>query len=275
MRTTLMASLRRELVRIALILLCTLVGVVSGREWEPEQETLSFGRVAPPSAVVQLVAVGPATDGKDEECTGTGFFVNDKGAILTNAHVVEEARRCLEAAPGAKILAKFAGPDPNNAEAISCDEVGVDDSHDLAVLKAERPPDSFRDGAPRETGREVGDVHLTLDPGEVPVGTQVYVTGHTGRTWHAVTLGGHIIARKSLILWEPNAEPSEVMVLDIPLKRGASGSPVYLHDGRAIGVVVETDPQNPDHTVAVRSSYAIRLLDRLHVPYRSPSASKD
>jgi S1-C subfamily serine protease len=270
MRTSVFAAGSKQGVQIFSVFVCALAGGNPGLTPTPAQEAPSPSRLGPLSAVVQLVAVGPAARGNDEECTGTGFFVNDEGAILTNAHVVEEGRRCLEGAPGAKILAKFAGPDPNTAEAISCDVVGIDESHDLAVLKTELAPARLRYGGPQETARGVGDAYLTLDPGEVPPGAQVNVTGHTGRTWQAATLGGHVIERKSLILLQSSSEPSDVMVLDIPLKRGASGSPVYLQNGRVICVVAETDPSNPARTIAVASRYAIALLERLHISYRLP-----
>lgn len=252
------------------ILLSGLPALTAGRRAEkaaPERSTNPFAQ-----AVVQLVAVGPVGRGKNEECTATGFFVNDRGYILTNAHVVEEARRCLEGAPGAKILAKFAGPDPNTAEAIPCNMVGLDEIHDLAVLQAERLPAAVSRSERAHVGAsDIGGGYLILDPRDVAVGERVAVTGHTGRTWHAVTSEGSVIVCKSLILLESSAESSNVIVLDIPLKRGASGSPVYLKSGHVIGVVVETDPDNPERTVAVATSHAIRLLDRLRVPYRTPS----
>jgi S1-C subfamily serine protease len=85
----------------------------------------------PAEAVVQLLAVGPGAGDKNRECSATGFFINAAGYILTNAHVVEEARDCLSGSAEAKIVAKFGGSD-SQAEAVSCDLVGTDEAHDLA-----------------------------------------------------------------------------------------------------------------------------------------------
>ena len=90
-------------------------------------------------SVVQLVSVGPADKEQNRECSATGFLIDEEGYLITNAHVVEDARRCLEKAPGAKILAKLTIADSRTAQAVPCDVVGIDTPNDLALLKTERP----------------------------------------------------------------------------------------------------------------------------------------
>ena len=46
-------------------------------------------------AVVQLLAIGPGGQEQNRECSATGFLINEEGYILTNAHVVQDAHRCL------------------------------------------------------------------------------------------------------------------------------------------------------------------------------------
>ncbi len=205
-------------------------------------------------AVVQLLAVGPGSRGINQECSATGFLVNEEGYILTNAHVVEDARQCLEASPRAKIMAKISqvGSDPETGPAVSCDIVGLDDLHDLAVMKAERPPPAGTRYA-----------FMSLRPGHVDEGTRVVVTGHPAFAWRPVTQLGRIIRRRSLRLSELSAERTEVVVLDITLQRGNSGSPVYLAGrGDVIGIIERKNPSNPAQTIAVPIHYAIELLDR-------------
>jgi S1-C subfamily serine protease len=251
------------------ILVCALGAGISNPVLMPAQKPASSSRSHPLSAVVQLLAVGVAGQGNERECSATGFFVNEQGYILTNAHVVEEARRCLEGAPKSKIVAKFPGPDSTIARAISCDLVGLDEVHDLAVLKTERPPfaPEAAGGGPAEIPIGPAGRFLALDPTEVSVGAIVRVTGHPSATWQAVTFTGHILARNLLNLSGLGAERSDVLVLDIPLEHGASGSPVCLASGAVVGVVVQRDVQDPSRTVAVSSHYAIELLDRLHVSH--------
>jgi serine protease Do len=203
------------------------------------------------AAVVQLLAVGPGEQGKNRECSATGFLVNEEGYILTNAHVVEDARRCLAASPGTKIMAKLAQAGGRAARAVSCDVVGLDDLHDLAVLRAERPPSA-----------EERPGFVRLDPAEVTDGTPVAVTGHPAFAWHPATQHGEVMRRTTLGLSEKSAEKSTILVLDIPLERGASGSPVYVESGGVVGVVERQNPSRPSETVAVPIRYAIELLNR-------------
>jgi S1-C subfamily serine protease len=203
------------------------------------------------AAVVQLLAVGPGERGMNRECAATGFLVSEEGYILTNAHVVEDARRCLAASLGTKIMAKLARAGARAATGVSCDVVGLDDLHDLAVLKTERP-----------LSAEERPGFVRLDPAEVAEGTPVAVTGHPAFAWHPTTQRGRVIRRATLGLSEKSAEKSEIIVLDIPLQRGASGSPVYVESGGVVGVVERQNPSRPSETVAVPIRYAVELLDR-------------
>src|SRR5574337_27761 len=80
-------------------------------------------------AVVQLLAVGPGGRGRNLECSATGFLINDAGYLMTNAHVVEDARRCLKGSPGGKIVARLPASTSETAGAVACDLVGVDEVH--------------------------------------------------------------------------------------------------------------------------------------------------
>ena len=205
-------------------------------------------------AIVELIAIGPGEHGKNRECQATGFLVDEDGDILTNAHVVDEARNCLAGATPQRILAKPATAEPSAAEAVSCDIVSVDALHDLALLKAQRP---------------LGKVFFTLDPSEVQPGTEVSVTGHPAFAWHAQTQTGRVVGIGSVALSDSSSAKSDVLVLDIPLLKGASGSPVYrVSDGSVVGVIERKDLQHPGRTIAVPIRYAIELLDRAGVKRR-------
>ena len=204
----------------------------------------------PAKAVVQLLAVGPGAGEKKEECAATGFLVNEDGYILTNAHVVDDARRCLAASLRGKIVAKYGQPISRAAQVVSCDVVAVDEDHDLAILKTEKPLPS-----------EAGESSLALSTSAVPDGTRVAVTGHPAFTWQPRTFQGMVVGRAALALNDRSNRQSDVLTIDIDLQRGASGSPVYLESGAVVGIVERKRPAQPAQTVAVPIGYAIRLLD--------------
>lgn len=242
------------------------------------QTNLQSNSVHVPSAVVQLLAVGPGAHGHNQDCAATGFLINEDGYILTNAHVIEKSKECLAQSPGAKLLAKFANgesagrssagnadashPTEMTAPAVACEVVGVDEAHDLGVVKAERPPSMV------VAGQAIPFV--LLRPAPASIGAAIQVTGHPVSAWDAITQSGKIIARKDLAIFERSDEPSEMIVLNISLKHGSSGSPVYLEAGGAVvGVVERQNTSDTSQTLAVPIRYACELLDRLGVRWHA------
>lgn len=216
-------------------------------------------------AVVQLLAVGPSGQERNQECSATGFLINEEGYILTNAHVVQDAQRCLAASPKSKIMAKVRGEDSQVGRAVSCDAVGIDEVHDLAVLKMERPLVT-RDGiAPYDYAR--------LNPADFAAGTAVLVTGHPVFAWQPLTQTGKVIRRMRVQPAQghgPTAggEPIEAFVIDVTLREGHSGSPVYLpHGAGVIGIIVGQEAADPTHSVAVSARHVIELLNRYNVKW--------
>jgi S1-C subfamily serine protease len=214
-----------------------------------------------PDSVVQLLAVGAEAAGKNCKISATGFFVNEEGYLITNAHVVEDARRCLAMSPEAKILAKLASPAGRAAPAVSCAIVGVDEVHDVAVLRTERRVTEVlgTENAP----------YARLDSEEPLPGAPVLLTGHPAFAWRPVTQTGQMVRLETLRLGDDRSESSRVMVLNIATQVGNSGSPVYLGTGGVVGIVERRDPWRAAHTVAVSIRYAIELLNRLGVKWQA------
>jgi S1-C subfamily serine protease len=223
--------------------------------WVSPSSTLSAeepeARHDPAGAVVQLLAIGPGVGETKEECAATGFLINDNGYILTNAHVVEDARRCLASSPGGRIVAKFGPGDGRSVAAAACDVVAVDADRDLALLKTESALPEVQRGK-----------YLRLSRDTPQVGARVWVTGHPTFLWRSKTFQGRVIARQSLALNGKNNRQTGVLILDIPLKRGTSGSPVYLESGEVIGIVERQGAINRLQTIAVEISEAIEFMAR-------------
>jgi S1-C subfamily serine protease len=227
-------------------------------------------------AVVELIALGPGGNGNNRECQATGFLVNERGYILTNSHVVDEARDCLAGASPERILAKPMTADPTTASAVPCRLVILDDLHDLAVLKTLRPLFPKPSEAVADAKPDAKGIFLPLDPGAVEDGTAVSVVGHPDFTWHAEMKSGRIVGRGTTVLSDTSSQKSDVLYLDIPLLKGSSGSPVYrASDGSVVGIVERKDLQHRGRTIVVPIRYAIELLDRAGVKWHSAQASAE
>jgi serine protease Do len=213
--------------------------------------------------VVQLLAVGPGEKEQNRECSATGFLIDEQGYLITAAHVVDDARRCLEKAPGAKILAKLTINDARTAPAVPCDVIGIDTANDLALLKTGRPLTAGTDGEPP---------YLELDARTVEVGTAVWVSGYPAFSWQPVTQTGHLTWRGRTRLEEidyPLPAPSDALQVDIHLRPGNSGSPVYRQGGGVIGVIDKRDSLRPAYSIAVAIHYAIELAQHYRTPWHA------
>jgi serine protease Do len=213
-------------------------------------------------AIVRLVAVGPANREENRECSATGFLINGDGYLITNAHVVEDAKRCLEKAPGAKILAKLVVTGSRTVQAVPCEVVATDVPNDLALLKTGRPLVASLGGKPP---------YATLDSRPVAVGAAVVVSGYPAFSWQPVTQAGHIlrIGRTQLEEVDSNPPPpSDVVEIDIHLRPGDSGSPVY-RPGGVIAVVDKRNALRPAYSFAVAIHYAIELAERRGVRWHA------
>lgn len=212
--------------------------------------------------VVELVAVGPAAGSMNHNCSATGFLINAQGYLLTAAHAVQEARRCLAASPAGKILARASAPGSKLAPAVACDVIAVDETHDLAVLKTERPLPIAAVAGRRN--------FLLLSTQAAQGGTPVAVSGHPHFAWQPRTQTGRVVRRERLRLFENNPAFSDALVLDIELHRGSSGSPVVrLPEGAVIGIVERQYVLHPGWSVAVSVRYATELLRRAGVAWHA------
>lgn len=141
-----------------------------------------------------------------EDSRGTGFSITEDGLIITNYHVVEEEEQ---------VIVSFKEERLFNATVV---EQYPD--LDLAILE----PDT-REALP----------HLEL--AEKTTFTQnerVYFIGNPLK-FNRIANEGHIIGYTQLKDWE-----EDVIMIDAPVYRGNSGSPVINRKGQVIGVVFAT-----------------------------------
>ena len=182
-----------------------LVQTTNSIERAPDSIAGLAARVIP--AVVSIAVKGFSSSG-----TGSGFFLDSDGYILTNNHVVEAAARSgtitVELSDGKKYRAKL---------------IGRDSSYDLAVLKID----------------VVGAPTLQLGNSEqVQVGDAVIAIGSPLGLSGTVTSGIISSKNRAVTTGNGNGESSFINALqtDAAINPGNSGGPLVDATGAVIGV---------------------------------------
>ena len=140
--------------------------------------------------------------------TGSGFVLDEKGYILTNAHVVDGA---------GEVTVRFGEGDINEAEI-----VGTDLSTDIAVIKVDPEETKLR---PLELG----------DSKTVRVGDPAVAIGNPFGFDRTVTTG--IVSALQRQISAPNGfQIDNVLQTDAAINPGNSGGPLLDADGRVIGI---------------------------------------
>ena len=142
------------------------------------------------------------------ESTGTGFVISDEGEILTNAHVVQDARR---------VQVQFAGEQVRDA-----DIIGVDVSTDIALLRVEA------------RGAELRPLALGSSA-DVAVGDPTVAIGNPFGLERTLTTGV-VSALQRRIAAPDGFEIEDVIQTDAALNPGNSGGPLIDAAGRVIGI---------------------------------------
>jgi len=164
-------------------------------------------------SVVRVRAMGPDEDKGGEEVergVGSGVVIVDKGIILTNLHVVSNAKR---------VSVVFAGGLESDAAVI-----GVQPENDLAVLQAKTLPDDL----PAATLRSTKD----LSPGD-----QVIAVGFPFGIGPSVTSGVVSGLKREYRSPEGKRLLTNLIQFDAAANPGSSGGPLVTADGEVVGIV--------------------------------------
>ncbi len=154
-----------------------------------------FGGMMPEGGMQQPEAI---------EARGSGFIINANGTIVTNNHVVKDARSVsVTLSDGTTLPAQIIGRDPRT---------------DLAVLKvdAKKPLPYIQLG----------------DSAKVQVGQWVVAMGNPYGLGGTVTAG--IVSAKGRDIGEGPYD--QFIQIDAPINKGNSGGPLFTQDGKVIGV---------------------------------------
>ena len=175
--------------------------------------------------------------------SGSGFFVDDQGHILTNNHIVSE---------GNNFAVRL-----SNGKELEAVKLGISEADDLAVLKVD----------PAEVS---GITPLELaDSSRVRSGQMAIAIGSPFREFNSVAVGvvSGIGRGQSSVL---NRPIPDMIQTDVPLNPGNSGGPLLNSDGQVIGINSSIRVSAPNAPVedfrigfAVPSNTAISILPHL------------
>ena len=175
--------------------------------------------------------------------SGSGFFFDDQGHLMTNQHIVEA---------GSEFIVRLA-----DGREVTAQKLGASPADDLAVLKVD--PEDVADIEPLEFA----------DSSKVRPGQLAIAIGSPFREFNSVGVGvvSGIERGHSSVLRRPIPD---MIQTDVPLNPGSSGGPLLNSDGKVIGVnsAIRTNLRSgplEEYRIAfaVPSNTAISLLPQL------------
>ncbi|WP_421786045.1 Do family serine endopeptidase [Hyphobacterium sp.] len=175
---------------------------------------------------------GPPREGRS---LGSGFFISSDGHIVTNNHVVENAR---------EVTVTLA-----NGEELPAEIIGTDPLTDIALLQVDADNAEFE------------FVTLDRDP-SIRVGDFVIAVGNPFGLGGTATFGMVSATGREL----PTNVYNNFLQIDAPINRGNSGGPTFSLDGDVIGVnsqIFSPSGGNVGIGFAIPSDVAANIIDQL------------
>jgi S1-C subfamily serine protease len=176
----------------------------------PSAAAKAYEKIQP--SIVRVRRLEPDKGGGEdtERGVGTGVVIVDKGIILTNLHVVHNAKR---------VQVVFADGLTSDA-AIT----GMRPEHDLAVLQAETIPDDLFAATMRSTA-------------DLATGDQVFAVGFPFGIGPSVTAGVVSGLRREFRSPEGDRLLTNLIQFDAAVNPGSSGGPLVTANGEVVGIV--------------------------------------
>ena len=168
--------------------------------------------------------------------SGTGFIISDDGYIMTNNHVIEDART-----GGYEVsVLTYDGTE------YTADIVGYDKENDIAVLKIDA----------------TGLTPVTMGSADdIVVGDAIYAVGNPLGELNFTMTNGIISATDRTITTDTDSVPINMFQIDAAVNSGNSGGPVYDAEGEVIGVVTA----KTSATGVEGLGFAIPIEDASHI----------
>lgn len=174
----------------------------------PSPAAKAYEAIAP--SVVRVRGLLDGKEGENERGVGTGVVVLDDGTILTNLHVVSEAKR---------IKVTFFDGTESDANLI-----GAQPENDLAILKARTLPDDLEPAMLRGTA-------------DLREGDEVVAVGFPFGIGPSVSAG--VVSGLKREYRSPEGEKllTNLIQFDAAANPGSSGGPLVTKEGEVVGIV--------------------------------------
>ncbi|MBT3275829.1 MAG: PDZ domain-containing protein [Spirochaetales bacterium] len=176
--------------------------------------------------------------GYPDQVIGSGFFVDPRGYLITNYHVIN-SEVDPEYEGFSRLFIRLHG---SENERIPARLIGWDSILDIALLKAEVEPGYFFPIDPS----------VSYEPGE-----RIYAIGSPGGLLSTVT-SGIVSATGRRFL-----QIGDALQVDVPINPGNSGGPLLNEEGRLIGVVFAGIEQFEGVNFAIPSRWITHIVPRL------------
>ena len=177
--------------------------------------------------------------GLPDRVIGSGFYVDRRGYIITNYHVIRS-----QVDPKYEGFSRlFIRPSDNPEAKIPAKVVGYDSVFDIALLKVEKEPDNVLSFSPQKEQK----------PGE-----RIFAIGSPAGLENTIT-SGIVSATDRRFLQMGN-----VVQVDVPINQGNSGGPLLDDNGNLIGVVFAGIEQFEGINFAIPVRWVMHIFPQLY-----------
>jgi len=186
---------------------------------------------------------GVPVEGRPSTGTGSGFVIDDKGHIVTNAHVVEGSEALKVSFDGERTFeAKIIGEDP---------------STDLAVIKVDPTDEGLKNALkPVQLG----------DSSALRVGDAVTAIGNPFSLDRTLTTGVVSALQRRIPSLSDQIQITGVIQTDAAINPGNSGGPLFNDRGEVIGVNSQIQSRGGDFAgvaFAIPSKLVMSIVEQL------------
>ncbi|MDR1179021.1 MAG: trypsin-like peptidase domain-containing protein [Spirochaetales bacterium] len=178
--------------------------------------------------------------GLPDRVIGSGFFIDPRGYLLTNHHVISS-----EVDPKYEGYSRlYVRPSDHPEDRIPAKVIGYSRIFDLALLKAEMTPEF---------------VFGVTDVEQLRAGTRIFAIGSPVGLEKTITAG--IISATSRRFFQ---QMGDAMQMDVPVNPGNSGGPLVDEAGRLVGVVFAGLEQFEGINFAIPGYWLLKFLPSLY-----------